>query len=102
MTGPLVTWIVHLSFLQGVYSFLYCRNPYSHMKCLFTKVQSNIAIWQYIAIHSNTVRNIALTCIVLPLVTVCVDMIICMYIPYLSKQKPECFFPKKFLNPAFV
>ena len=27
------------------------------MKCLFNKIQSNIAIWQYIAIHSNTIRN---------------------------------------------
>ena len=38
------------------------------MKRLFTKIQSNIAIWQYIAIHSNTVRNMALTRIVSPLV----------------------------------
>ena len=67
MTGPLETWIIHLSFLrfytiiQGVYSFLYCQNPYSHMKCLFTKIQSNIAIWQYIAIYSNAIRSMALT-----------------------------------------
>ena len=73
MTGPLETWIIHLSFLcfypvtQGVYSFLYCQNPYSNMKCHFTKIQSNIAIWQYIAIHSNTIRNPALTHIVSPL-----------------------------------
>ena len=43
MTGPLETWIIHFSFLcfytviQGVYSFLYCQNPYSHMKCLLPK-----------------------------------------------------------------
>ena len=67
------TWVIHLSFLrfytviQGRYSFLYCQNPYSHMKCLFTKIQSNIAIWQYIAIYSNTIRNMALTRIVSPL-----------------------------------
>ena len=73
MTGPLETWITHLSFLcfctviQGVYSFLYCQNPYFHMKCLFTKIQSNIAIWQYIAIHSNAIRNMASTHIVSPL-----------------------------------
>ena len=30
--------------IQGVYSSLYCQNPYSHMKYLFTKIQSNIAI----------------------------------------------------------
>ena len=48
MTGPLETWVIHLSFLrfysviQGRYSFVYCQNP------LFTKIQSNIAIWQYI------------------------------------------------------
>ena len=53
--------------IQGVYSFLYCQNPYSHMKCLFTKIQSNIAIWQYIAIHSNAIRNTALIRIVSPL-----------------------------------
>ena len=75
MTGSLETWIIHLSFLcfytviQGVYSVLYCQNPYSHVKCLFTKIQSNIAIWQYIAIHSNTIRNTALTRIVSPLVS---------------------------------
>ena len=50
-----------------VYSFLYCQKPYSHMKYLFTKIQSNIAIWQYIAICSNTIRNMALTRIVSPL-----------------------------------
>ena len=38
------------------------------MKYLFTKIQSNIAIWQYIAIHSNAIRNMALTHIVSPLV----------------------------------
>ena len=43
--------------IQGIYSFLYCLNPYFHAKCHFTKIQSNIAIWQYIAIHSNTIRN---------------------------------------------
>ena len=37
------------------------------MKCLFTKIQSNIAIWQYIAIHSNAIRNTALIHIVSPL-----------------------------------
>ena len=74
MTGPLETWIIHLRFLcfyiviQGVYSLLYCQNPYSHIKCLLTKIQSNIAIWQYIAIHSNTIRNMALTHIVSPLI----------------------------------
>ena len=52
--------------MQVVYSF-YCQNPYSHMKCLFTKIQSNIAIWQCIAIHLNTIRNMALTRIVSPL-----------------------------------
>ena len=73
MTEPLETWIIHLSFftlytvIQGVHSFLYCQNPYSHMKCLYTKIQSNIAIWQYIAIHSNAIRNMALTHIVSPL-----------------------------------
>ena len=71
MTGPLETWITHLSFLcfyTGIYSFLYCQNPYFHMKCLFTKIQSNIAIWQYIAIHSNAICNMASTHIVSPLV----------------------------------
>ena len=74
MTGPLETWIIHLSFLhfytilQGIYSLLYCQIPYSHVKCLFTKIQSNIAIWQYIAIHSNTICNTALTHIVSPLI----------------------------------
>ena len=38
------------------------------MKCLFTKIQSHIATWQYIAIHSNTIHNTALTHIVSPLV----------------------------------
>ena len=38
------------------------------MKCLFTKIQSNIAKWQYIAIHSNTICNMALTHIVSPLI----------------------------------
>ena len=54
--------------IQGAYCFLYCQNPYSHRKCLFTKIQSNIVIWQYIAIHSNTIRNMALTHIVSPLI----------------------------------
>ena len=48
------------------YTLIYCQ---THMKCLFTKIQSNIAIWQYIAIHSNTIRNMALTYIVSPLLT---------------------------------
>ena len=38
------------------------------MKCLFTKIQSNIAIWQYIAIHSNAICNMALIHIVSPLI----------------------------------
>ena len=33
----------------------------------FTKIQSNITIWQYIVIHSNTICSTALTCIVSPL-----------------------------------
>ena len=37
------------------------------MKCFFTKIQSNIAIWQYIAIHPNAIRNMVLTHIVSPL-----------------------------------
>lgn len=67
------TWIIHLSFsyfyvvIQGAYSLLYCQNPYSHMKWPFTKIQSNIETWQCIVIHSNTIRNTALTCIVSPL-----------------------------------
>ena len=70
MTGPLEIWIIYLSFLhfytviQGVYPSLYCQNPYSHIKCLFTEIQSDIAIWQYIAMHLNTIRNMALTRIV--------------------------------------
>ena len=44
MTGPLETWDY--------------------------KIQSNIAIWQYIAIHSNAIRNTALTRIVSPLIRV--------------------------------
>ena len=72
------TWIIHFSFLyfymvtQGIYSLLYCQNPYSHMKCLFTKIQSNIAI------HSNIIRNIAFTRIVSPLVCVCVCVCVCL------------------------
>ena len=80
MTEPLETWIIHLRFLcfytviQGTYSSFYCQNPYSHMKCLFTKIQSNIAIWQYIAICSNTIRNMALNRIVSPLID-CIDSV---------------------------
>ena len=48
--------------------FTQVKNPFSHMDCLFTKIQSNIAIWQYIAICSNTICNMALTRIVSPLV----------------------------------
>ena len=55
--------------IQVVYSSLYCQNPYSHIKCLFTRIQSNITIWQYIAICSNTICNMALNRIVSPLVT---------------------------------
>ena len=51
----------------GCIFFSYCQNPYSHMKCLFTKIQLNIAIWQYIAIYSNAIRNMALIRIVLSL-----------------------------------
>ena len=86
MTTPLITWIIHLSFIhfytviQGVYSFLYCQNPYSHMKHLFTKIRSNIAIWQYIAIHSNAIRNMALTHIVSPLVCMCVYVFVYVYV----------------------
>ena len=40
------------------------------MKCLFTKIQSNIAIWQYIAIHSNAICNMASTHIVSPLIEI--------------------------------
>ena len=42
--------ITHLSFLrfytviQGLYSFLHCQNPYSHIECPVTKIQSNIAL----------------------------------------------------------
>ena len=50
-------FLMFYTVIQGVYSLLDCQNPYSHIKCLFTKIQSNIAIWQYIAIHSNTIRN---------------------------------------------
>ena len=48
MAEPLKTWIIHHIFsclytvIQGVYSLLY---PYPHMKCPFTKIQSNIAIY---------------------------------------------------------
>ena len=58
MIGLLVTCIIYFRFLlfsyvviQGVYLFLYHYNynPYSHIKCRFTKIQSHIAIWQYIA-----------------------------------------------------
>ena len=69
MTGPGLYTSVFSCFymvIQGVYSLLYCQNPYFHIECLFTKIQSNIAIWQYIAIHSNTIRNTALTHIVSP------------------------------------
>ena len=37
------------------------------MKCLFTRIQSSIAICQYVAIHSNAIRNMALIRIVSPL-----------------------------------
>ena len=51
------------------------------MKCLFTKIQSNIAIWQYIAIHSNTIIlcNMAFTRIVSPLVCMCVYTYVCIH-----------------------
>ena len=69
MTGPLETWIIHFIsyYLYGLYRVYILKNPYSHIDCPFTKIQSNIAIWQYIAIRSNTIRNMALTRIVSPL-----------------------------------
>ena len=98
MTGPLVTWIIHLSFLyfyiviQGIYSFLYCQNPYFHAKCHFTKIQSNIAIWQYIAIYSNTICNMALTRIVSPLAPI-----------YFRALNPWVNLgPGVYMNPAFI
>ena len=59
MTGSLETWIIHLSFLrfytviQGVYSFLYCQNPYSHMKCLY----QNPIKYCNMAIYCNTLKH---------------------------------------------
>ena len=51
------------------------------MDCPFTKIQSNIAIWQYIAIPSNTICNKPLTHIVSPLVCMYVCMLyVCMYV----------------------
>ena len=76
ITGPLAieTSIIHLSFLhfytviQGVAIFFsLLPKPMFLYKRSFSKIQSNIAIWQYIAIHSNTICNIAFTCIVSPL-----------------------------------
>ena len=70
MTGPLQTWIILLSFYAfdsytgRIFFSLYCQNPHSLMIYRFTKIQSNIAIWQYNAIHSNTIHNMALTHIV--------------------------------------
>ena len=66
MTGPLEYIVQFLTILDD-YSFLLPLKPYSYMKCPFNKTQSRIAIQQYIAIHSNTIHNTALTHIVSPL-----------------------------------
>ena len=62
----------------GCIFFTLLPNTYS---CLFTKIQSNVAIWQYIAMHSNTIHNTALTRIVSPLLASLVGH---CYVPYLA------------------
>ena len=65
-----------LQFLMLLYSytgyifFSLLPKPIFPYEMSFTKIQSNIAIWQYIAIHSNTIRNMALTRIVSSLLTI--------------------------------
>ena len=58
------------------------------MKCHVTKIQSNIAIWQYIAIHANTIYNMALTRIVSPLANIipCMYSVIIQYLTVLNTK----------------
>ena len=60
-TSKNLDYTLQFFMLLGVYYLLYCQYPLFHMKCLFTKMQSNIAT------HSNTIR-IDQYCIVSPLV----------------------------------
>ena len=53
--------------LYRVYILYFTAEPIFPYKMSFTKIRSNIAIWKYIAIYSNTIRNTALTRIVSPL-----------------------------------
>ena len=63
-----------LQFLMLLYSYTECilfslmPKPIFPYEISFYQIQSNIAIWQYIAIHSNAIRNMALTGIVSTLV----------------------------------
>ena len=54
--------------IQGVYILYVTAKTHIPIWNVFIKMQSNIAIWQYIAIHSNTIFNTALTRIVSPLI----------------------------------
>ena len=70
-----------LQFLMLLYGHTGCifftllSKPIFPYEMSFSKILSNIAIWQYIAIHSNTICNTALTCIVSPLVITAVFML---------------------------
>ena len=51
----------------GCISFTLLPKPILSYEMSFTKIQSNILIWQYIAMHSNIICNTELTRIVSPL-----------------------------------
>ena len=71
MSGPLVTWTVHFTFLW----FSHIRSYMVYIFSLLLKLtfpyemsfQSPIAIWQYFSIYSNTIHNMAFDRIVSPL-----------------------------------
>ena len=68
-----------LQFLMLSYSYTGCifltllPKPTFPYKMSFSNIQSIIAIWQYIVIHSDIIRNTALTHIVSPLVPILIS-----------------------------
>ena len=54
-----LSFLCFYTVIQGVYSFLKPIFPYEMP--FLKKFQSNVAIWQFIVIHSNTIHNMAST-----------------------------------------
>ena len=66
-------------------------------------MMSNIAIWQYIAIHSKAICNTVLTHIVASLVCMCACMYVCMCDTICKKDEIKYIeFPIQFIISPFI